>query len=107
MRQSECNGALRSRNLVKVCMSRSVYLFHLIGSYNKVFALNFHNEIEVVARLPTALAGAPFFTTAREVATVEREKFSAYVYRAYSHRALMLLQILLVPNILSRRRSPV
>jgi hypothetical protein len=51
-----------------------VYLSHLtcsIGSYNKVFALNFDNGVEAIARLPTALAGAPFFTTASEVATME------------------------------------
>lgn len=42
-----------------------------IGSYNKVFALNFDNGVEAIARIPTALAGAPFFTTASEVATLE------------------------------------
>jgi hypothetical protein len=55
-------------------MSRSVYLCYLtcsIGSYNKVFALNFDNGVEAIARIPTALAGAPFFTTASEVATLE------------------------------------
>ena len=41
------------------------------GSYNKIFALNFDNGVEAIARLPTALAGVPFFTTASEVATLE------------------------------------
>ena len=73
-------------------MSRSVYLFHLkysIGSYNKVFALNFDNGVEVVARLPTALAGAPFFTTASEVATLEfaREVLGIRVPRVFAWSA--------------------
>ncbi|KAF8512117.1 hypothetical protein JB92DRAFT_3143876 [Gautieria morchelliformis] len=38
------------------------------GSYNKLFALNIDNGVEVIARLPTALAGAPFFTTATVLA---------------------------------------
>ena len=42
-----------------------------IGSYNKVFALNFDNRVEAIARIPTTLAGAPFFTSASEVATLE------------------------------------
>ena len=41
------------------------------GSYNKIFALNFDNEVEAIAHLPTALAGVLFFTTASEVATME------------------------------------
>src|SRR5882762_7104016 len=73
-RQSELSGASRSRNWVKVCKSCSLYLPHVTcstGSYNKIFALNFDNGVEAIARLPTALAGAPFFTTASEVATME------------------------------------
>ena len=42
-----------------------------IRSYNKVFALDFDNGVEAIACLPTALAGAPFLTTASEVATME------------------------------------
>lgn len=42
-----------------------------IGSYNKVFVLNFDNGMEAIVRFPTSLAGAPFFTTASEVATLE------------------------------------
>jgi aminoglycoside phosphotransferase (APT) family kinase protein len=56
---------------VKVRTSRSVYLSHptcYVGSYNKVVA---HNRVEAIARLPTALAGVPFFTTASEVATLK------------------------------------
>ena len=53
---------------VAFCVSISLCF---IGSYNKVFALNFDNGVEVIARLPTPLAGAPFFTTASEVATLE------------------------------------
>ena len=52
-------------------MLRSVFLKCSIGSYNKVFALNFDNRAEVVALLPTALARGPFFTMASEVATLE------------------------------------
>jgi hypothetical protein len=58
------------KKLGELGMSHSVYLFHLkcsIGPYNKIFALYFDNGVEVV---PTAFAGAPFFTTASEVATL-------------------------------------
>jgi hypothetical protein len=59
------------KKLGELGMLHSVYLFHLkcsIGSYNKIFALYFDNRVEVV---PTAFAGAPFFTMASEVATLE------------------------------------
>ena len=49
------------------CLS---HLTCFIGSYNKVFALKFDNGVEAIARIPTALAGAPFFATASEVATL-------------------------------------
>ena len=74
VRQLELNGASCSRNWTKVCKSRSLYSPHLTwstGSHNKAFALNFDNGVEAIARLPTALAGVPFFTTASEVATLE------------------------------------
>ena len=41
-----------------------------MGSYNKLFTLNFVDGAEAIARIPTALAGDPF-TTASEVATLE------------------------------------
>ena len=71
VRQLELNGASCSRNWVKVRKPHSLYLSPLTcstGSYNKVFSLNFDNGVE---RLPTALAGAPFFTTASKFATLE------------------------------------
>ena len=42
-----------------------------VGSYSKVYALDFDNGVEAIARLPTTLAGAPFLRTASEVATLE------------------------------------
>ena len=41
-----------------------------MGSYNKLFTLNFDDGEEAIACIPTALAGDPF-TTASEVATLE------------------------------------
>ncbi|KAG9118900.1 Phosphotransferase enzyme [Ceratobasidium sp. 392] len=40
------------------------------GSYNKVFLLQFDNNTEVVAKIPTQLI-PPFYTTASEVATMD------------------------------------
>jgi len=74
-RQSELSGASRSKNWAKVCTSRTFYFprfyYCSAGSYNKIFALDFDNGVKAIARLPTALAGIPFFTTASEVATLE------------------------------------
>ena len=73
-----------------------MYLYHLnltcsIGSYNNIFAFYFDNGVEEIARIPTSLAGAPFFTTASEVATLE---FVWEVLGICAHwdGALMLLQ---------------
>ncbi|KAF8514101.1 kinase-like domain-containing protein [Hysterangium stoloniferum] len=59
------------------------------GSYNKVFALNFDNGMEAIVRFPTALAGAPFFTTASEVATLEfvREVLGIHAPRVFAWNA--------------------
>ena len=92
-------------------MLRLLCLFHSVmfyrGSYNKVSALNFDNGVEAIARIPTALAGAPFFTTASEVATLEfvREVLGIRAPRvfAWSADATSKLQILSVPNISSWR----
>ncbi|KAG8697466.1 Phosphotransferase enzyme [Ceratobasidium sp. 395] len=40
------------------------------GSYNKVFLLEFDNNTEVIAKIPTKLI-PPFYTTASEVATMD------------------------------------
>ncbi|KAF8479442.1 hypothetical protein JB92DRAFT_2767640, partial [Gautieria morchelliformis] len=59
------------------------------GCYNKVFSLNFDNRVEVIARLPTALAGAPFITMASEVATIEfvREVLCIYAPHIFAWSA--------------------
>ncbi|KAI1940371.1 hypothetical protein LOZ66_001963 [Ophidiomyces ophidiicola] len=41
------------------------------GGFNKVFLLTMENGNEVVARIPTPIAGPPFYTTASEVATMD------------------------------------
>ncbi|OBZ65402.1 Altered inheritance of mitochondria protein 9, mitochondrial [Grifola frondosa] len=40
------------------------------GSFNKIFALEFDNNAELIAKIPTALI-PPFYTTASEVATMD------------------------------------
>lgn len=40
------------------------------GGFNKVFLLGAKNSREVVARIPTPIAGPPHYTTASEVATM-------------------------------------
>lgn len=41
------------------------------GGFNKVFLLRTKNGREVIARIPTPVAGPPHYTTASEVATME------------------------------------
>ncbi|CRL22961.1 Protein kinase-like domain [Penicillium camemberti] len=41
------------------------------GGFNKVFLLRAKNGREVIARIPTPVAGPPHYTTASEVATME------------------------------------
>ncbi|KAJ5201323.1 Mitochondria protein Fmp29, partial [Penicillium cf. viridicatum] len=40
------------------------------GGFNKVFLLRAKNGREVIARIPTPIAGPPYYTTASEVATM-------------------------------------
>lgn len=40
------------------------------GGFNKVFLLRAKNGREVIARIPTSIAGPPHYTTASEVATM-------------------------------------
>ncbi|KAJ5950693.1 Mitochondria protein Fmp29 [Penicillium vulpinum] len=40
------------------------------GGFNKVFLLRAKNGCEVIARIPTPVAGPPYYTTASEVATM-------------------------------------
>lgn len=40
------------------------------GGFNKVFLLRAKNGREVIARIPTPIAGPPHYTTASEVATM-------------------------------------
>ncbi|KAJ5135715.1 Mitochondria protein Fmp29 [Penicillium bovifimosum] len=40
------------------------------GGFNKVFLLQAKNGLEVIARIPTPIAGPPHYTTASEVATM-------------------------------------
>ncbi|KAI9742955.1 MAG: hypothetical protein M1835_002988 [Candelina submexicana] len=41
------------------------------GGFNKVFQLTMDDEYEVIARIPTPIAGPPHYTTASEVATLD------------------------------------
>ncbi|WEW60945.1 hypothetical protein PRK78_006433 [Emydomyces testavorans] len=41
------------------------------GGFNKIFLLTMDNEYEVIARIPTPIAGPPHYTTASEVATMD------------------------------------
>ncbi|KAJ9273664.1 hypothetical protein DTO212C5_298 [Paecilomyces variotii] len=41
------------------------------GGFNKVFSLRARNGREVIARIPTPIAGPPHYTTASEVATMD------------------------------------
>ncbi|KAJ5585478.1 kinase-like domain-containing protein, partial [Penicillium hispanicum] len=41
------------------------------GGFNKVFLLRANNGREVIARIPTSIAGPPHYTTASEVATLD------------------------------------
>lgn len=69
------------RNLGEGTTTRFMYLFYptcSIGSYNKVFSLIFVNGMEAIARLPTTLAGAPFFTTASEIDSGVRARSARY-----------------------------
>jgi hypothetical protein len=42
-----------------------------IGFYNKVYALKFENDAEVIARIPHPVAGPPRYVVASEVATMD------------------------------------
>ncbi|KAG5636731.1 hypothetical protein H0H81_007060 [Sphagnurus paluster] len=56
------------------------------GAYNKVFSIILDNQKEVVARIPTPLAGPPQIVTASEVATMKfaRERLGVPVPRVLS-----------------------
>lgn len=41
------------------------------GGFNKVFILRAKNGREVIARIPTPIAGSPYYTTASEVGTID------------------------------------
>ncbi|KAK2754792.1 hypothetical protein FQN54_006685 [Arachnomyces sp. PD_36] len=41
------------------------------GGFNKIFLLTMDDGLEVIARIPTPIAGPPHFTTASEVATLD------------------------------------
>ncbi|KAI1947423.1 hypothetical protein LOZ53_006289 [Ophidiomyces ophidiicola] len=41
------------------------------GGFNKIFLLTMDNGNEVIARIPTPIAGTPFYSTASEVATMD------------------------------------
>lgn len=41
------------------------------GGFNKIFLLTMDNGPEVIARIPTPIAGPPHYTTASEVATMD------------------------------------
>lgn len=47
--------------------------------YNKAFLLTMNDGTQVVAKLPNPNAGAPHFTTASEVATMEFVSISNYL----------------------------
>ncbi|WEW56479.1 hypothetical protein PRK78_001924 [Emydomyces testavorans] len=52
--------------------SRCVHIEKMAeGGFNKVFLLTMDNRNEVIARIPTPIAGPPFYTTASEVATMD------------------------------------
>jgi hypothetical protein len=62
----------------------------IAGSYNKVFNLEFDNGAKAIARIPCIpLAGAPFLTTASEVATLDfaREVLGICVPRVFAWNA--------------------
>lgn len=41
------------------------------GGFNKIFLLTMNDGLEVIARIPTPIAGPPHYTTASEVATLD------------------------------------
>ncbi len=60
------------------------------GGFNKIFLLSMNDGYQVIARIPTSIAGPPHFTTASEVATLDLLNFLGIpvpkVFAHCSHR---------------------